>query len=405
VTADVPSGWTTVRLGEIGETLIGLTYEPSSVQRSGTLVLRSSNVQGGSLSFSDNVYVDCPIPDRIRVRDKDILVCVRNGSRKLIGKSVMLDTRVVGETFGAFMAVFRSNANPYLRYFFESDDFKRQVDGHLGATINQITNGSLKSFSVTLPDLREQREIVERLGDADHLIAALERLIAKKQAIKQGMMQQLLAGLTRIPGFTEPWSRSPIREIVSTPVTDGPHSTPEFLSDGIPFLSVNNLVGGRIDWSDLRYISRDDHEAFSRKCRPRRGDVLLGKAASVGKVAFLDSGREVNIWSPIALIRTDPRHDSRFVYYQLQSRSTTRQIDLLTNSSSQGNIGMGDIEKIVLDLPPRPEQLAIAATLADADADSAACERQLVKVRSVARGMLQQLLTGRTRLSAADAMA
>src|SRR6185437_2187781 len=114
------AAWPRVRLGEIGQSLIGLTYEPNNVKRSGTLVLRSSNIQDGRLAFDDNIFVDCWIPDRIRVRENDILICVRNGSRRLIGKSVLLDDRIVGQTFGAFMAVYRSQANPFLQYFFQS---------------------------------------------------------------------------------------------------------------------------------------------------------------------------------------------------------------------------------------------------------------------------------------------
>ena len=155
--------WPVVRLGDLGQSLISLTYSPSNVKPSGTLVLRSSNIQNGRLAFEDNVHVDCAIPEHIRVRENDILICVRNGSRRLIGKSVMLDRRVVGQTFGAFMAVFRSDANPFLRYFFQSNDFKRQIDEHLGATINQITNASLNSFVVSLPSAREQQAILARL--------------------------------------------------------------------------------------------------------------------------------------------------------------------------------------------------------------------------------------------------
>lgn len=191
--------WSDVRLGDIGQSLIGLTYSPSSVKRSGTLVLRSSNIQDGRLTFDDNVYVDSPIPDKIRVRENDILICVRNGSRRLIGKSVRLDKRVVGQTFGAFMAVYRSDSNQFLQHFFQSDDFKRQIDEHLGATINQITNRSLNSFIVSLPCPAEQQEVASRLTDVDNEIEALERRRAKAKSVKQGMMQELLTGRTRLP--------------------------------------------------------------------------------------------------------------------------------------------------------------------------------------------------------------
>ena len=210
-----PTRWSEVRLGELGQSLIGLTYTPANVKRTGTLVLRSSNIQGGRLVLNDNVFVDAAIPDKIRIRENDILICVRNGSRRLIGKSVTLDQRVAGQTFGAFMAVFRSDENQFLRYFFQSDAFKDQIKGHLGATINQITNGSLKSFRVTMPSAAERQVIIENLQDTDRLLSAIERLVTKKEAIKHSVMQQLLSGKVRLPGFIDPWRLTHLGQVGS----------------------------------------------------------------------------------------------------------------------------------------------------------------------------------------------
>lgn len=190
--------WQEVKLSEIGSILIGLTYSPVSVKRCGTLVLRSSNIQEGQLDLRDSVFVDCPVPSEIRIKENDILICVRNGSRSLIGKSLMLDDRVVGETFGAFMAVFRSPVNPYLQFFFQTNEFKRQIDEHLGATINQITNGSLNQFIVDLPGAEEQHAITHLLAVQDELIGGLIRKLEKAKMIKQAMMQELLANPNRI---------------------------------------------------------------------------------------------------------------------------------------------------------------------------------------------------------------
>src|SRR4029077_4982345 len=97
----IPEDWDAKPLDEIGEALIGLTYKPSDVRDYGTLVLRSSNIQNDALAFEDNVFVDTTIPERIRVQTDDVLICVRNGSRDLIGKSALLDERTKGMTFGA----------------------------------------------------------------------------------------------------------------------------------------------------------------------------------------------------------------------------------------------------------------------------------------------------------------
>jgi len=174
--------------------------------------------------------------------------------------------------------------------------------------------------------------------------------------------------------------------------------TPEFVKNGIPFLSVNNLVDNKIDFTDLRQISIKDHEFFSRKCKPEKNDILLGKAASVGKIAVVETDFEFNIWSPIAMIRLKKNISSMFVYYSFQSRPLLNQINYFTNASSQGNIGMGDIEKLKITLPPSDEQTCIATILSDMDREIDALEKKLSKTKNLKQGLMQQLLTGKIRL-------
>lgn len=191
--------WELKRLGEIGESLIGLTYSPLDVRESGTLVLRSSNIQEGALRFDDNVFVERDVPERIRVQNGDILICVRNGSRDLIGKCAKIDARCAGMTFGAFMAVFRTPSHDFVFHQFKSDGIKRQIQEHLGATINQITNKSLNSFVIRIPpNLAEQRAVAGVLSDMDAEIEALDGKLAKARAVKKGMMQELLTGRVRL---------------------------------------------------------------------------------------------------------------------------------------------------------------------------------------------------------------
>jgi type I restriction enzyme, S subunit len=297
-----------------------------------------------------------------------------------------------GKTLDSYYLMQLLNSNAY------KQRAKEQI--YLGGGVGNLNVDVVRRYPIPLPPLPEQRAIAAALSDVDALLGGLERLITKKRDLKQAAMQQLLTGQTRLPGFDGAWEVKRLKTIVQIPVTDGPHLTPEFFDDGIPFLSVNNLVGNKIDITDLRFISRQDHELFSRKCKPRKNDILLGKAASVGKVAIVELDFEFNIWSPIALIRISENNAARFVYYQLQSADLISQITLLTNSSSQGNIGMGDIEKLTLSLPPLPEQIAIAAVLSDMDAELVALEQRRTKTRALKQAMMQELLTGRTRLIA-----
>lgn len=190
--------WEETTLGAIGECIIGLTYHPDNVVEHGLLVLRSSNVQGGRLAYENNVYVDIEVNERLITRLGDILICVRNGSRALIGKSAVIDECAAGTTFGAFMTVYRTAHWRFISHAFQSESIQRQIRDNIGATINQITNKDMKALRLKLPSSCEQTAIAAVLSDMDAELAVLEQRLAKTRALKQGMMQELLTGRTRL---------------------------------------------------------------------------------------------------------------------------------------------------------------------------------------------------------------
>ncbi|MGI2024503.1 restriction endonuclease subunit S [Shewanella glacialipiscicola] len=197
---EIPEDWEVVSLGDIGQTIIGLTYSPNDVYDCGSLVLRSSNVQNNNLAFENNVFVQMDLPERVIVKEADILICVRNGSRDLIGKCALIDSKTAGSAFGAFMSVYRTLASSFVFYQFQSDVIKNQINEIMGATINQITNKDMASFKIPIPKNNiEQAAIATVLSDMDEEIQALQQRLSKTRQIKQGMMQELLTGKTRLP--------------------------------------------------------------------------------------------------------------------------------------------------------------------------------------------------------------
>ena len=138
------------------------------------------------------------VPNHLVTRPGDILICVRNGSRALIGKCAVIDESAAGLTFGAFMSVFRTKHWRFILHAFQADNIQRQIRDNIGATINQITNKDMKAFRVKLPPEDEQTAIAEVLSDMDAELAALEQRRDKTRALKQGMMQELLTGKTRL---------------------------------------------------------------------------------------------------------------------------------------------------------------------------------------------------------------
>ena len=387
----IPDDWDAKPLGEIGDSLIGLTYRPSEVRKYGTLVLRSSNVQNGTLCFDDNVFVDADIPDRIMVRPGDILVCVRNGSRDLIGKSALIDERAVGMTFGAFMAVFRSEHGKLLHHVFQSGIFKKQINEHLGATINQITNKSLNSFKVPLPPTDEERtEIANALSDVDALLATLDQVIAKKRDLKQATMQQLLTGETRLPGFGGDWDVvefGDIANIRNEKILCS--STPE----GTPCVELEFI--GQANGRLLGYI---EATGASSKYSFKEGDVLFGRLRAYLRKhwrATFDGVCSTEIWPLI------PRNERLYKGYlhllvQMNSFVDAACVSYGTHMPRSDWAVLGKFE---VQLPSVPEQVAISASLSDMDAELEALENRLEKTRQLKQAMMQELLTGKTRLA------
>ena len=193
--------WVEKKLGDVAVNYTGLTYSPMNVKSYGTLVLRSSNIQKGILVFNDNVFVDMDIPSRAIAKKNDLLICVRNGSKALIGKSAVITDYADGMAFGAFMTILHANdiQQGFLNYLWQADYIQQQVKDNMGATINQITNADIEQFKIVVPhSLKEQQAIATILTKMDDEITALEAKRAKYEAIKQGMMQQLLTGKIRL---------------------------------------------------------------------------------------------------------------------------------------------------------------------------------------------------------------
>jgi type I restriction enzyme, S subunit len=172
------------------------------------------------------------------------------------------------------------------------------------------------------------------------------------------------SGFKWIGNIPESWEVRRLKNVLDSPVTDGPHSTPNFLHEGIPFLSVDGIQDGELQFESCRFVSVEDHQQFAKKAAPRKGDVLLGKAASTGKIAQVKVDFEFNIWSPLALLRPNQAEIiPTYLEYALKSPAVQAQIDVLCTHNTQSNISMDDIPKLVLPLPSNVEQQQIAEFL------------------------------------------
>lgn len=184
--------WEEVELRKLGDLISGLTYSPDDVRASGLLVLRSSNVQNGKIVYEDNVFVEPNIKGANISEPDDILICVRNGSKALIGKNALIPQNVPLSTHGAFMTIFRSKYAQFTFQLFQTNAYQKQVDADLGATINSINGKQLLKYKFKIPRSNDEKEkIVKCLSSLDDLINAQTDKIEVLKEYKKGLMQQL----------------------------------------------------------------------------------------------------------------------------------------------------------------------------------------------------------------------
>jgi len=197
----VPKHWDIRQLRTIGIARIGLTYSPNDEVENpeqGTFVIRAGNIQGGRIVQGDDVYVDKVIPGELVLRLGDIVMCSRNGSARLIGKSARVGPENVGQSWGAFMTVFRSHANDYLEWVFRSSLFKSQLGRYATSTINQLTRETLLSFRVPFPPDEERAQIREalesRAAGASDLLNPLGVQLSQLEERKRALITAAVTG-------------------------------------------------------------------------------------------------------------------------------------------------------------------------------------------------------------------
>lgn len=265
-----------------------------------------------------------------------------------------------------------------------------------GSGTGVLDTNLLKRLPIWVPSRLEQELIVAAIQDAESTEDALDQFIAKKQAVKQGMMQQLLTGRTRLPGFRDEWTDSTVGALAR--VTGG--GTPltrvrSYWNGGIPWFTPAEIrpEGSGLVSSSERTITQDGLASSAATLLPE-GTVLVTSRASIGNCAVAAVPVATN-QGFASMIPKDLR-STWFLYYWVQQNRS--ELESRAAGSTFLEISASKVAAIPLSRPRLPEQQAIGTALRDADAELDVMERRLAKARAIKTGMMQQLLTGRVRL-------
>jgi type I restriction enzyme S subunit len=237
-----------------------------------------------------------------------------------------------------------------------------------------ISQEQFGNFQFALPTPAEQTAIADYLdaktAAIDELIAAKQKLIELYEEEKTALINHAVtkglnpnatmkdSGIDWLGEIPEHWSYMSLKHLVSIKITDGPHETPVFVGDGVPFVSVEAVKNGKIDFDYKRgYISKDLDIEYSKKCKPQKDDIFIVKSGSTtGKIAYIDFDADFNIWSPLALVRSNNKIIAKYFYYALVSEYFQKQVQLNWSFGTQPNIGMNVIENLRITLSSSKEE-------------------------------------------------
>ena len=162
---EIPSNWEWYRVRNVSNSYIGLTYKPTDIDEKGIIVLRSCNIRNGKLALDDIVRVSSSISEKLLIEENDIIICARNGSKRLVGKSALIRNLTEPMTFGAFMAICKTPIYEYMFAYLQSDLFFGQLrDVSNTTTINQLTQNKFNDFLIPIPPVKEQERIAFKIS-------------------------------------------------------------------------------------------------------------------------------------------------------------------------------------------------------------------------------------------------
>jgi type I restriction enzyme S subunit len=391
----IPEDWELKRLGEIVEKFVN----------GGTPSTKNEALWNGNIPWITGADI---LNQKVtEIRRHITTDAVKNSSTNVISKgNLLLVSRTgVGKLAIApfdiaisqdFTGIYPKKESLLAEYLFRFFDFNQSLlkSQNQGTSIQGVTRETLSALSIPLPTKAEQTAIATALSDADALIQSMEKLIAKKRLIKQGAMQELLKP-------KEDWMVKKFPELCWFQEGPGLRNW-QFRKSGIKVINVTNLENGylNLDRTD-RHISLEEFNKMYRHFEIDENDIVVASSGnSYAKTAVVRK-QDLPLMMNTSVIRFKPLKglNYNFLLIFLNSSLFKDQIDLLITGGAQPNFGPAHLKQIEIIVPQTmQEQTTIATILSDMDAEISVLETKLAKYKQVKQGMMQELLTGRTRL-------
>lgn len=357
--------WEQRKLGDVVNFFSGLTYHPSDVKNKGYFVIRSSNIQNNQIVSADDIFVNKDIINVPNVKQGDIIVVVRNGSRKLIGKHAQVLTDMPNTVIGAFMTGVRSKSNFYINALLDSDQFQKEIYKNLGATINQITIGEFRKMRFIITSGNEAQTIGEFFKKIDTLITLQQRKLEQLRQLKIFTLQRMFIDkdckqpILRFKNFNDNWLPHKFNDIANT------------FSGGTPAISNKDYYGGNIPFIRSAEINKNTTQLHltpdglknSSAKFIKKGTLLYALyGATSGEVGIAQIDGAINQ----AVMAINLKKDNVY-FIKTWLIKNKRKIISTYLQGGQGNLSAKIVKHLKLSLPKIEEEKLISITIMKID--------------------------------------
>lgn len=409
---EIPEGWKNEIVDNVCEQVsVGIVIRPSELYaEKGDIVrvFRSANVREGFIQNSDWKFIRRDAHDansKSKLRTDDVLI-VRTGypGTACVVTPEYDDTNCVDIVFARPGKRLRSD---YLCAYTNSSEGRRQTLAKQGGLAQKHLNvGAYKKMRIPLPPIAEQIRIAEILGTWDRAIAATEALIAKSEAQKKALMQQLLTAKRRLPGFDGDWQEVRLGDVAE--LTSGnAFKSPDILEEGqYRLIRMNDLKAGVLKHDEPRFIADQAADGLKRFIL-HPGDFVFGMTGSLSNYAWIPHGLSNTLYlnQRVGRLSAKKNNSNRFLQHLYLSTPVQNNIVRMAAGAAQLNISLRDLRSFVISVPSLEEQKEIAEII-DASADETqALQAKLQTLKTEKAALMQQLLTGKRRVKLTEVAA
>ena len=360
--------------------------------------MRSSNVKNGEIVDADNVYVSDEVVTSENVKEGDIIVVVRNGSRALIGKHAQIKASMPNTVIGAFMSGIRSEHSSFVNALLDTSAFENEIAKNMGATINQITGYMFSKMEFMIPSGEEQDKIGAYFKQLDHLITLHQRKCDNMKKIKKFMLQKMFPKKgekfpeIRFEGFTDAWEQRKLGEICDS-FEYGLNAAATDYDGENKYIRITDIDDNSHEFLQNNVTSPDIDFSGAENYKLKQGDILFARTgASVGKTyIYKESDGLVYYAGFLIRGRVKDEYSPEFVFQNTLTADYERFIRITSQRSGQPGVNAQEYASYQIATPVLAEQQKIGAYFSTLDHLITLHQRKSDELKEMKKYMLQNM--------------